>query len=182
MNRYESNLVWIDLEMTGLDINKDVILEIAAVITNNQLDIIDISKSITINYSKDYILNIIDEWSLQQHTESGLLNDVFLSKYSLKDSENIILDFIKKYTNYKEAPLCGNSVWQDKIFIHKYMPAIDQHLHYRIIDVSSLKEIIKRSYFNNINVDFEKDSKHRASSDILESIKELAYYKRHFFI
>jgi oligoribonuclease len=182
MNRYESNLVWIDLEMTGLDIKKDIILEIACVITNNQLDILSISPSIAINYPKNDILNIITQWSLEQHNKSGLLNDVFNSKYSLEDAESIILDFIKEYTSPNEAPLCGNSIWQDKIFINKYMPKIDNYLNYRIIDVSSIKEFIKRNYFNHVDTNFIKESQHRALSDILESIKELAYYKRKFFI
>jgi oligoribonuclease len=181
MDKFESPLVWIDLEMTGLNPEIDSILEIATVITDNNLNVIASGPSLVINQS-DIVLAGMDDWNTEQHTKSGLMVEVRSSKISLEDAQAITLDFIKQHCSENRSPLCGNSVWQDRIFLRKYMPAIDSFLNYRIIDVSSIKEVIRRWYPNNPAHKFYKPDNHRACEDIEYSIAELKHYREHFFI
>lgn len=175
------NLVWIDLEMSGLEVEKDVILEIAAIVTDGQLNILGQSESIVIN-QPDYILENMNEWCNKQHAISGLIKESQISDIDLEEAEEKILEFLSKYCKPKVSPLCGNSVWQDRLFIQKYMPKLDQFLHYRIVDVSSIKEVVYQWYPNNPAIQFKKSDQHRALADIKESVAELQHYKNNFFI
>ena len=174
------SLVWIDLEMSGLNIETDVILEIATVITDDNLNVIATGPSLVIHQS-DNILNNMDTWCTQSHQESGLSNEVKKSIISTQEAENRTIDFIREYCSPNTAILCGNSVWQDRLFLRKYMPRIIDYLHYRLIDVSSIKELISRWYRYDKKKTFIKAESHRALTDIIESIEELKYYKDYFF-
>jgi len=176
MNK-KTNLVWIDLEMTGLDPDKDVILEIATIITDEDLNIIEEGPCLAIHQS-DAVLGVMNPWVREMHQESGLIERVRESKVTLKQAEKQTLDFIKKYCDPGEGRLCGNSVWKDRAFLGKYMPAILDSLHYRLIDVTAVKELVLRWY---PNAEFEKKNSHRALDDIRESIEELRYYRKNFF-
>lgn len=177
----KDSLVWIDLEMTGLNPVYDVILEIASIITDKDLNIIDQGPSLII-HQPDTILSQMDPWAKNQHSQSGLLKQVRASNIKIHKAEQQTLDFIKDYCPPATAPLCGNSVWQDRIFLYHYMPELLSYLHYRIIDVTSFKEVIKRWYPQNPHIFFEKKDTHRALQDIHESIAELKQYKTYFFI
>lgn len=181
MSRFESNLIWIDLEMTGLNPERDTILEIATIVTNNNLDILDCGPDLVINHS-NIILDSMDDWNRETHTKSGLYNAVLESTISLSDAQDLTLEFLSRHSKENLSPLCGNSVWQDRIFLQKYMPKVDKFLHYRIIDVSSIKEAVRRWYPNNKLNKFYKPNNHRACEDIKYSIEELKHYKTNFFI
>ncbi len=171
-------LVWLDLEMTGLDVEKDVVIEIAALITDYDLNIIAEKPPIVI-YQPEDKLNNMDDWNLKHHTESGLLADVRTSVISVENAEKRILEFITPYVPAQTSPLCGNSVYNDRMFMKRYMKALDNYLHYRLIDVSTLKELYKR-WKPDAPV-FEKKKTHRALDDIKESIEELKFYQKNFF-
>ncbi len=173
-----NNLVWIDLEMSGLNPEKDVILEIATVITDHQLNIVAEKPSLVI-FQPNSIMDFMDEWCTKAHRESGLTQAVKNSTLSLEQATQETLDFIRVHCAEKTAPLCGNSVWNDKIFLLKYMPALTNYLHYRIIDTTSIKQVIR--YSTGIEEPYKKKKSHRALDDIYESIAELQYYKQHFF-
>lgn len=172
------SLIWIDLEMTGLDPEKMVILEIASVVTNDDLVILAEGPNIAINYPKD-ILNEMDEWSDTHHKASGLLNRVRESSYNCRHAEQETLKFLSAHCRKGESPMCGNSVWQDRRFLTKYMPELEKFFHYRMIDVSSIKELVNRWYPGI--PPYEKKKAHLAQSDIIESINELKYYRQHVF-
>ncbi len=173
----EKNLVWMDLEMSGLDPSRDVILEVAVVVTNENLDILDSGKDLVVYQDEGMFLRM-DDWNQNQHTKSGLWSQVRESKLSVNQVEHQVLDYIKKYTKKGKAILCGNSIWQDRRFIRKYMPDLDSYLHYRMIDVSTVKELVKRWF----GVEFEKtEHNHRALEDINQSIEELKFYRQRFF-
>lgn len=178
MNK-SSNLVWVDLEMTGLNPEKDKILEIATLITDKNLNVIEEGPCLAIGYPQ---IPEMDELVHKIHFNSGLIDRVKNSSVSLSQAENITFDFISKHVKKGESPLCGNSIWQDKQFLQKYMPNIINYLHYRIIDVSTLKELVKIWYPNNPESNFEKKKLHQALDDIRESIAELKHYKKHFFV
>lgn len=180
MDRYQTNLVWIDLEMTGLDAGHDTILEIATIITDNQLNILAQGPSQVIHHS-DETLALMDAWNQKHHGKSGLIDAVRSSSVSMLAAEDAALTFIQAYCKKNTAPLCGNSVWQDRIFIKKYMPRLEDYLHYRIIDVSSIKEAIKRWYPESPYANFVKAENHRAMEDIIQSIEELKHYRTYFF-
>ena len=167
------------MEMSGLNPETEVILEVALIVTDNELNIIDQLDSIVIKQPDDILLKM-DSWNTAVHTKSGLVARVQASATSLTDAEKIIVDFIKKYVKKGSAPLCGNTIYQDRKFIIKYMPALESFLHYRLIDVSTLKEIAKRWYPNMPA--FEKHNKHEALADVIESIEELKHYRKHLLI
>jgi oligoribonuclease len=170
------NLVWIDCEMTGLNPEADCLVEVAVVITNSELEILDAGLDVVIKPRPDSWQNMND-FVRNMHTESGLINEVE-NGLELEAAEQVILDYIKKFVpNAKEAPLAGNTIGTDRMFLNKYMPALDQHLHYRNIDVSSIKELTRRWYPRVYFQMPKKDGGHRALADILESIKELRYYR-----
>lgn len=179
--RHRDYLIWIDLEMSGLELPKDVILEIAVIVTNNQLRIVAEGPSLVIRQPNE-ILETMNEWCIKQHGLSGLTKAVKDSSITLEDAKQKLMDFLKPYISEGQGVLCGNSVWQDKAFIQHYMPELDNLLHYKIIDVSSIKEVILRWYPKNPLVEFKKQDTHRALTDIRESIEELKYYRNHFFI
>jgi oligoribonuclease len=170
------NLVWIDCEMTGLNPEADCLVEVAVVITNSELEILDAGLDVVIKPRPDSWQNMND-FVRNMHTESGLINEVETG-LDLEAAEQVILDYIKKFVpNAKEAPLAGNTIGTDRMFLNKYMPALDQHLHYRNIDVSSIKELTRRWYPRVYFQMPKKDGGHRALADILESIQELRYYR-----
>lgn len=170
------NLVWIDCEMTGLNVELDCLVEIAVVITNSELEILDEGLNIVIKPRPESWANMND-FVRNMHTESGLINDVE-SGLDLADAEQLILDYIKQYVpEARQSPLAGNSIGTDRMFLNRYMPALDQHLHYRNIDVSSIKELTRRWYPRAYFQLPKKEGGHRALADILESITELRYYR-----
>jgi len=174
------NFVWIDLEMTGLDPVGNHVLEIACVITTEDLDFVAESPVIAIKHS-DEILKKMDAWCTGMHTKSGLVKAVNESTVTLAQAEETILAFVKQYCYEKKSPLCGNSVWLDRFFMKFHMPRLYDFLHYRTIDVSTIKELIKRWYPDDPQAQFKKNNAHRALADIHESINELKQYRRHFF-
>jgi oligoribonuclease len=170
------NLVWIDCEMTGLNVELDCLVEIAVVITNSELEILDEGLNIVIKPRPESWANMND-FVRNMHTESGLINDVE-SGLDLADAEQLILDYVKQYVpEARQSPLAGNSIGTDRMFLNRYMPALDQHLHYRNIDVSSIKELTRRWYPRAYFQLPKKQGGHRALADILESITELRYYR-----
>lgn len=176
MSKY---LVWLDMEMSGLNPDTDAILEVAVVVTDNELNIVDQLDSIAIN-QPDFIISNMDSWNTAAHTKSGLVERVRSSQISVDDAQDMILHFLKKYLKKNTSPLCGNTVYQDRKFIIKYMPKLEEFLHYRLIDVSTIKELAKR-WSSNMPV-FEKHNKHEALADIIESIEELKHYRQHFIL
>lgn len=173
--RTEGPLVWIDMEMTGLDPDTDEILEIATVITDSELKIIAIGPNLIVHLDRARF-NKMDDWNKEHHSASGLWDAVVASKVTVGQAEAETLNFLKKYSTEKTSPLCGNSVWHDRRFLFRHMRRVDSFLHYRIIDVSSFKEAALRWYPSLVEFNGKKD-KHRALEDILESIEELKYYR-----
>lgn len=173
-------LVWIDLEMTGLKPENDMILEIATLITNNKLELIAKGPEFIIHQS-DVVLETMNDWCKKQHSKTGLTQAVRDSIVSLAQAEQQTLEFIQLYCKKETSPLCGNTVYQDRAFLRKHMPKIDQFLHYRIIDVSSIKELVKRWYPKDPLTEFKKSDTHRALTDIQESVNELKQYHDAFF-
>ena len=171
-------LIWIDLEMTGLDPEKDLILEIATVMTDCRLEPVAEGSNITINQPEELLLSM-DEWAITHHEKSGLLDDVKRSSYDCQRAEQETLEFLSIYCKKGESPLCGNSVWQDRQFLKRHMPTLEEFFHYRNIDVSSIKELVRRWYPSL--PPYEKRTSHRALSDIKESINELRYYRKRVF-
>lgn len=174
------NLVWIDLEMTGLDVEKDRILEIACIVTDSKLNIIAKGPNIIIN-EPDVVLAGMNSWCKDHHSKSGLIEAVKKSTYSVDQAERDVLDFVKKYCPERKCPMAGNSIYMDRLFIMKYMPTLNEYLHYRVIDVSTVKELCKRWNQNVYNSSPPKKLAHRALDDIEESINEMKYYKSMFF-
>lgn len=173
----DKNLVWIDCEMTGLDPSTDHILEIAVIITDSNLEPIDEPLSIVIQ-TPDAILRAMGTWCQTQHSKSGLIDEVRRSTTTIEQATQEVLAYTSYWCSPRTAPLCGNSVYQDRLFLSRWMPAVDQYLHYRIIDVSSVKELMLRWYPHK-GMFFKKEDRHRALSDIQESIGELNHYKKH---
>ena len=173
-----SNLIWIDLEMTGLNPERNVILEIATIVTDDKLEVMAEGPNIAINYPKKILLSM-DEWSANHHKASGLLDRVKVTSYDCKRAEQETLDFISDHCKKGESPLCGNSIWQDRRFLIKYMPELEAFFHYRNIDISSIKELVKRWY--PAIPPYKKDKTHLALNDIMESINELKYYRQKVF-
>lgn len=181
----DTNLVWIDLEMTGLDTNQHVILEIASIITDSNLHVIEEGPSFIIHHP-DETLHVMEEYVRGLHTTSGLLDEVRKSSITLEQAEEQTFAFIKKHCDPDTALLCGNSIWQDRAFLYKHMRPIVDYMYYRMIDVSSIKELVARWYPDNPQVAFVDDKlkkdTHRALQDIHESIEELRHYRKYFFV
>ena len=173
------NLVWIDLEMTGLDVEECRIIEIATIITNSELEILAEGPELVIHQPEE-VLAAMDEWNTKHHGASGLTAAVKKSEISLEEAEEATLAFIREHCQENTAPLCGNSIWQDRRFLARYMPRLEEYLHYRIIDVSSVKEVVRRWYPTYVRPP-QKGQSHRALDDIRESIEELKYYRANVF-
>lgn len=175
-----TNLVWIDLEMTGLVPATDVILEIALIITDGNLTVLHEGPSLVI-HQPDGALERMDAWVKKVHTASGLVSDVRSSTCTVERAEQEVLEVIRQYCDEKKGILCGNSVWQDRLFLRTYMPRITDYLHYRLLDVTAFKVALDRWYPDRSERFFAKQDKHRAMIDIKESIAELQYYRSMFF-
>ena len=174
-------LIWIDLEMTGLDPAHDVILEIATIITDNQLTIIAKGPSLVIHHSHETLARM-NEWNIKQHTASGLIEQVHASPISLAEAEKQTLHFVQQWCIPQTAPLCGNTVYQDRSFLQAYMPHLNLFAHYRLIDVSTIKELVNRWYPYSPHAHYKKKEAHRALDDIYASVEELNHYRTYFFI
>ena len=172
------SLVWMDMEMTGLDPERDTVLEIATLVTDDDLNIIAEGPVFAISQNETTLAGM-DEWNQRTHGESGLLDRVRKSGVSLAQAESQTLQFIKAHVGEKTAPLCGNTVWQDRRFLFRHMPTLEAYLHYRIIDVSTLKELARR-WQPVIASGFRKQGAHTALADIRESLDELRYYRTTF--
>ena len=177
MNK-KTNLIWIDLEMTGLIPESDVIIEIATVVTDANLNVIEEGPSLAIHQNSD-LLDGMDDWNTNQHNQSGLVQRVIESKVSTAEAESQTLDFLIKYVDQGASPMCGNSICQDRRFLYNYMPKLEKFFHYRHIDVSTLKELAVRWKPSIISSTYKK-SRHLALSDVYDSIDELKHYKEHF--
>ena len=173
-----ANLVWMDLEMTGLDPAKEVIIEMATIITDSDLNVVAEGPVLAIN-QPETILAAMDDWNQTHHAASGLLERVRQSPVSEREAEAQTLAFLEKHVEPNGSPLCGNTIWQDRRFLNRYMPTLEAYLHYRNVDVSSIKELVKR-WRPDLMGGFSKRNAHTALSDILESIDELKYYREHF--
>ena len=171
------NLVWIDLEMTGLDPETEKIIEVATLVTDADLNLIAEGPNLIISQSKE-LLDSMDEWNQNQHGSSGLIHEVIKSDITEQIAEIETLDFISKYVGEKASPMCGNTVSHDRRFLSKYMPRLEAYFNYRHIDVSSFKEVAVR-WMNEAQV-YEKKGSHRALGDIKESVEELRFYKKLF--
>lgn len=171
----KSNLIWLDLEMTGLNPNKERIIEIATVVTDIDLNVIATGPELVINQSEK-LLKDMDAWNTKQHNNSGLVEKVRRSVITESEAELRTLDFLVKYVEAGSSPMCGNSVGQDRRFLMLYMPKLENFFHYRHLDVSTLK-ILARSWAPDVAAKFHKESTHRALDDILGSIEELKFYR-----
>jgi len=174
----KDNLIWIDLEMTGLEPQTDQIIEIATIVTDSQLNVLAQGPEIAIHQSQQ-ALDAMDEWNTRQHGQSGLIKRVQESSYSLAAAEQETLEFLKLWVPAGESPICGNSICQDRRFLARLMPALEEYFHYRNLDVSSLKELAIR-WAPGLLDGFEKQGSHLALDDVRESIAELAFYREHF--
>lgn len=178
MEPNDSNLIWIDLEMTGLETQQDMIIEIATVVTDLNLNIIAQGPVIAIHQA-DSVLDTMDDWNTQHHGDSGLTQRVRESQTSTTEAERETLDFLKRYIPAGKSPMCGNTICQDRRFMARLMPELEAFFHYRNLDVSTLKELARR-WKPEIAKGFVKKGAHLALDDILESIEELRYYREHF--
>ena len=176
--KHKDNLVWMDLEFTGLN-DDHVIIETACLITDKHLNVIAEGPHLVIHRTTEELSNI-DDWPLKVHTKSGLMKKVQDSTLNIKEADRLTIDFISAWTIEKKAVLCGNSIHMDRKYIHKEMPLLDNFLHYRMIDVSSFKEVIKR-WYKEYEYAPKKQNTHEALTDIKESIKELQWYRDTFF-
>lgn len=173
-----SFLVWMDLEMTGLNAESDKILEISTVITDIELKLVATGPQLAI-FQEEHVLDRMNQWNKEHHGSSGLIDRVLNSNITVEAAEEKTLYFVREYVKEGEAPLCGNSIHQDRRFLYQYMPALNGYLSYRNIDVSTIKELSFR-WFPDLPR-FEKQNKHTALEDVHESIAELAYYRKHVF-
>lgn len=178
MDAKDQRMVWIDLEMTGLDEKTESIIEIATVITDGELNILAQGPNLAVSVSEELIAGM-DEWNTTHHHRSGLVDRIRNNGVTIADAEQQTLDFLKQWVSPKTAPLCGNSIWNDRKFLDKEMPLVADYLHYRMIDVSTVKELAKRWYPKVEK--YQKQLSHLALDDILESIEELAYFRTEIF-
>ncbi len=178
MTKHAENLIWIDLEMTGLNPEIDVIIEIATIVTDKNLNILAQGPVFAIHQS-DEILSAMDDWNQEHHGKSGLIERVKASTVTALQAEQATVEFLSQWVDAGVSPICGNSVWQDRRFLTRYMPTLEAFFHYRCIDVSTFKELAAR-WCPEIKDGFSKESSHQALDDIIESIEELRYYREHF--
>ena len=179
MTQNSKNLIWIDLEMTGLDTTSDYIIEIATIVTDSQLNMLAEGPVLAIHQAND-VMNGMDEWNTRQHGQSGLTERVRNSTLNEQDAERETIAFLEQYVPANASPMCGNSICQDRRFMARSMPDLERFFHYRNLDVSSIKELVKR-WSPNIAGGFKKSSTHLALDDTRDSIRELVYYREYFF-
>ena len=172
-------LVWIDLEMTGLKPDIDVIIEMATIVTDAQLNIVCEGPVIAI-HQPDAVLDAMDDWNKRTHGASGLATRVRESKYTMASAEMRTMEFLNALVEPNSSPMCGNSICQDRRFLARHMPTLEKFFHYRNLDVSTVKELARR-WAPGILSGFSKQGEHKALADIQESIRELAFYRQHFF-
>jgi len=178
MSISDTNLIWIDLEMTGLDPDTDVIIEIATIVTDSQLTVLAEGPVIAVHQA-NAILEAMDEWNTRQHGNSGLVDRVKNSTYTEAQAEAETLAFLAEYVPKGKSPMCGNSICQDRRFLYRSMPTLEAFFHYRNLDVSTLKELSRMWAPEDIQNGFKKQGSHLAMDDIRESIAEMAYYRQH---
>ena len=178
MPQDQNNLVWLDMEMTGLDPDRDCIIEVAIVVTDSQLNALSQAPVLVIHQA-DAILGAMDDWNKGTHARSGLIDKVKASKLTESAAEEQLLAFLAQHVPGKTSPMCGNSICQDRRFLARHMPRLEAYFHYRNLDVSTLKELAKR-WKPEVAKGLVKQGKHEALADIYESIDELKYYREHF--
>ena len=171
-----NNLIWIDMEMTGLQPDSDRIIEIAMLVTNPQLEIVA-EGPVLVVHQPDEVLEAMDSWNKNTHKKSGLIDRVRASRMSEADAESAALAFLESEVPANNSPMCGNSICQDRRFLARWMPRLEAHFHYRNLDVSTLKELVRR-WRPDLMKGFSKEGKHEAMADILESIEELKFYRK----
>lgn len=173
-----AHLVWMDMEMTGLDPEKERIIEIATIVTDGDLNVVAEGPVLAVRQSET-LLAAMDDWNQRHHAASGLLDRVRGEGVSEREAEAATLAFLERHVEKKRSPLCGNTIWQDRRFLARYMPTLEDYLHYRMVDVSSIKELVRR-WRPDLMAGFVKKNEHTALADIRESIDELRYYREHF--
>lgn len=174
----DTRLIWIDLEMTGLDPQRERIIEMAIIITDANLNTLAESPVLVVN-QPDTILDAMDDWNTKQHNGSGLVDRVKASTLTEAQAEAQMLEFLQQHTDAGTSPMCGNSVHQDRRFLNRYMPALEDYFHYRNLDVSTLKELVRR-WRPDLLKGLTKKGSHLALDDIRDSIDEMRYYREHF--
>ena len=180
MPQDKTPLVWVDMEMSGLVPERDRVLEVALVVTDSELNVVA-EAPVYVIHQPDEVLDAMDSWNRATHGKSGLVDKVRASTFSEAEVEARLVEFLKPLVPERMAPLCGNTVHQDRRFMVRYLPLFDAYLHYRIIDVSTLKELAKR-WRPEVLAGIAKEGKHEALADIHESIEELRHYRRHFLV
>jgi len=179
MAQDSNNLIWIDLEMTGLDTVNDVIIEIATIVTDGNLNVLSEGPVFAISQS-EATMNAMDEWNTKQHGKSGLIERVLKSTASANDAEIATIQFLEQYVAKGVSPMCGNSICQDRRFMARLMPKLEEFFHYRNLDVSTIKELAKR-WSPDVCTGIKKQGAHLAMADIVDSIEELKHYREKFF-
>ncbi|ADN00231.1 oligoribonuclease [Dickeya dadantii 3937] len=174
----ENNLIWIDLEMTGLDPERDRIIEIATLVTDANLNVLAEGPTLAV-HQPDSQLALMDDWNVRTHTASGLVDRVKASAFDEGAAERETIAFLQQWVPAGKSPICGNSIGQDRRFLFRYMPELEAYFHYRYLDVSTLKELARR-WKPEMLAGFKKRNTHQALDDIRESVAELAYYREHF--
>jgi oligoribonuclease len=177
----DGRLVWVDLEMTGLDVERERILEIATIVTDAELNVIAEGPELVVHQSAA-VLDAMDAWNKEHHGASGLVDRVRASTIDDAEAERLTLEFVAAHVGPKSAPLAGNSIHQDRLFLARYMKKLEGHIHYRNVDVSTVKELVRRWYPAVYDARPKKKGSHRALDDIRESIEELRYYRERAFV
>ena len=179
MSQSSDNLIWVDLEMTGLDPDNDKVIEIATIVTTADLEILEEGPVMAIHQADD-VLDAMDEWNTTHHTRSGLVDRVRASQISEQQAADNTIAFLGRWVDSGVSPMCGNSICQDRRFMARHMPDLESYFHYRNLDVSTVKELARR-WAPDVLAGFRKESAHLALSDIRDSIDELKHYRQTFF-